>query len=69
MKVIKNNMYIIVDKKGVGRISTLSYYKKDCISLFEDIFREKWLTLKKYGWKCEKVDVNIRSCSNFNSWN
>jgi len=65
MKDIKTTMYIIVDKRGTGDISTLNYKKSDCISKFLSGSTISWNQAKKIGWKCEKVDATISPCANY----
>lgn len=64
MKDIFQIMYLIVDKKGIATISTLSYQRKDCIKKFLEGSKLTWKEVLKFGWKCIKVDVNITSSSN-----
>ena len=61
-------MYIIVDTRNNGDATTLNYYKKDCINKFLKGSTLDWKQAKKIGWKCEKVDVDIASVSNFDNW-
>lgn len=38
--------------------------KQVCISVFLSDSNMTWKEVKKYGWRCEKVEVNIRSTKN-----
>lgn len=67
MKPLFKLMYIIVNSNSKGIPQTLSHYKKECISNFMEGSTMTWKECKKYGWKCEKVDVNIQSSSNINN--
>lgn len=69
MKDLFRTMYIIVDRKGNGQTSTLSYQKKMCTDAFIKGSNLTWLQTKKLGWKCVKVDVNITPSSNADTWN
>ncbi len=62
MKNINTTMYIIVDKRGTGDINSLRNTRRECILNF--VGSKTWKEVKKWGWKCIKVDVTIQS-SNF----
>ncbi|EKT4550882.1 hypothetical protein JE952_002542 [Flavobacterium psychrophilum] len=69
MKDIFKIMYIIVDKKGNELPYTLSYQKRMCTDAFIKDSNMTWAEIKKHGWKCVKVDVNITPSSKAYSWN
>jgi len=56
--------YIIVDKAGHYLLHTISYQKKSCIDNFIDGGSMTWIELKKYGWKCVKVNIEISQTHN-----
>jgi len=60
MKEETNTMYVIVNKKEQVLTYTLAFQKKQCISNFLSESNMTWTQCKKYGWKCEKVIVNIK---------
>ena len=68
MKELFRIMYIIVDRKGNGIPLSLSYQKSTCIKSFIQGSNMTWGQTKKHGWKCIKVDVNIKPSSNFDNW-
>jgi len=57
-------MYAVVSKYGHIDTSTLQDKKQVCISVFLSDSNMTWKEVKKYGWRCEKVEVNIRSTKN-----
>jgi hypothetical protein len=59
MKNLFRIMYIIVDRKGNGIPSSLSYQKKMCTNAFLKGYSITWNEAKTHVWKCIKVDVNI----------
>lgn len=63
MKEIRKTMYIIVDKRGHGDVSTLNYFKTNCITNFLKGTNMRWNDARKYGWRCKKVDIIINLAS------
>jgi len=65
MKELNKLMYVIVDKRNNPHTNTLRFYRKDCISDFIGEDSEmNWDEAKRFGWKCIKVEVNIRMTHN-----
>lgn len=52
-------MYAMVNAKGKILPETLNYYRHKCIANFLSGSGIVWSEARRYGWKCEKVEVII----------
>ena len=53
-------MFAIIHPNGHIMPMSLHYYKNDCISSFIYNTTMEWEEVKKLGWNCKKVNVNIQ---------
>lgn len=65
MKVGKTEiMYVCVTDRNEVNHDTLRYYRKDSIKKLVEDGNMTWKELRKYGWRCIKVTVEINHSSN-----
>jgi len=63
MKQTFKGYYIIVNQQGKYLPHTIRVQKKSCIDNFIDGSSMTWPEIKKHGWKCVKVNIEISQTS------
>jgi len=56
---IKFKAYAIVSESGIIDYNSIRLYKGKCISDFSINYTMKWEDIKKYGWRCKSVYVQV----------
>lgn len=55
-------MWVCIDKKNHPAFDSLSNYKEISINKLLTDSNMTWKEIKKYGWKCVKVNVSFDPC-------
>lgn len=50
--------YAVVSQRGEIQLFTISEFKKDAILRMETR-NWKWNAIKKFGWKCVKIEIKV----------
>jgi len=56
---MKEKCFAIVSKKGHIRLDSIRYSRSNCVEQFCLNQDESWKVLKKYGWNCKKIQVEV----------